>query len=121
MYKSILNMHSMQAYTLYQSITSLPKWDGLNSAQRAVGILSCVEGTLRNIYDLVQTYKDMRNFLHDSIDLHISCVIWSNAFARKVKMDDEVNPEPVLNEKSVVRVPSINEASGIDPRFQRRA
>ncbi|KAF8419162.1 hypothetical protein EV426DRAFT_702014 [Tirmania nivea] len=114
-------MVGMQAYTVYQSISFLMKWNELSPAQRAVGILSCVEATLRGIYDLVQTYKEIRNLPPESLDFRIRCVRWSKASAKKVKMGDEQNVEPVLNEKSIAEVPRINNAGEIDPEIPEKS
>lgn len=116
----------MQGYTIYKAIEFLMDWNNLSPAQRAVGILTIVEATLRAISDgLVEIYKAIRNLDPDSLGFQLQCVRWSNASAKKVKMQqDAESPEdlqPVLDEESIALIPRINEDGEVNPEIPERS
>jgi len=111
----------MQAYTLYSSISFLMKWNDLNPAQRAVGVLASLEATLRGIYEFAQAWKEMRGLPVESYDFRIRCVRWSRASATKVKMGEEQGGGAVLNEKTVVNVRRTNSSGVIDPAVPEKS
>lgn len=112
----------MQAAALYFSIGYLMKWNDLNPAQRAVAVATTLEAVLRGLYEMVETYKELRGLAPDSLGFKLRCVRWNRASKDKVTSHEaDPNNDNLLNEDNLSRVERISEDGELDPLIPHRS